>query len=154
MPPTAQGLDLGILMGLAYQAFVRELNAWHVDHGFDDLGRSDGYVFRSLAAGPLTVSSLAARLGISKQGAGQIVDDMRRRGYVEQRPDPTDGRARQLALTSRGQAALAAARTFHRRFERRLAREHGKQNVTLLRAMLGAIAGETDEVAPRPPAPL
>jgi DNA-binding MarR family transcriptional regulator len=154
MSPSAQHRDLGILLGLAYQGFVRELTAWHVDRGYDDLGRSDGYVFRSLAAGPLTVSALAARLGITKQGAGQIVDDMRRRGYVEQHPDPNDKRARQLALTPRGEAALASARAFHRRYERRLVREHGAESVATLRAMLDAITGDTDAVAPRPPAPL
>lgn len=154
MTPPAQDRDLGILIGLAYQQFVRELQAWHLDQGFDDLGRSDGYVFRQLAEGPSTVSALAARLGITKQGAGQIVDDMRRRGYVEQSPDPTDRRARQLTLTAKGQAALKAARTFHRTFERRLVREHGKEDVQQLRQLLGAIAGPTEEVAPRPPAPL
>lgn len=154
MTPPAQDRDLGILIGLAYQQFVRDLNAWHHEQGFDDLGRSDGYVFRQLAEGPSTVSALATKLGITKQGAGQIVDDMRRRGYVEQHPDPIDKRARQLTLTERGQAALKAARTFHKTFERRLVRQHGPDKLRILREVLGAIAGDTGDVAPRPPAPL
>ena len=48
---------------------ARELSA----AGVDALGRSDGYVFRALAERPCTVSELAARLQISKQGAAQIV---------------------------------------------------------------------------------
>jgi DNA-binding MarR family transcriptional regulator len=132
--------DLGILLGLAFQQFVAELNADLREHGFDDLGRSDGYVFRALDAEPLTTSALAERLGVSKQGAGQLVDDMTRRGYLQSRPDPRDGRARLLELTTRGRRALAAARDFHRRYETRLARRHGRARVDDLRTLLTMMA--------------
>jgi DNA-binding MarR family transcriptional regulator len=132
--------DLGILLALAYQEFVRELHLDLGERGFDDLARSDGYVFRALDEAPLTTSALAERLEISKQGAGQLVDDMTRRGYLPSRRDPTDGRARLLELSDRGRQALAAARRFHRRYEQRLARRHGRGNVDALRAMLTSMA--------------
>jgi DNA-binding MarR family transcriptional regulator len=144
MAERAQQIDLGILLVLAYQEFVRELREAHARDGFGDTGRSDGYVFRALAAGPMTVSDLAARLEISKQGAAQIVDDMQRRGYLERRPDPTDARARLLYLSERGRSALAAARRFHQAYERRLARTHGREAVGALRAMLEEMAGGED----------
>ena len=128
----ATQVDFGILLGLAYQDFVVELRAAIAADGFSDTGRSDGAVFRTLAARAMTVSDLATRLSITKQGAAQIIDDMERRGYVERRPDPTDGRARLLYLSARGAAALASARRFHQRFERRLARRHGREAVCLL----------------------
>src|SRR5437868_4178076 len=99
--------DLGILLALAYQEFVREMHEELARLGFDDLGRSDGYVFRALDAGPLTTSALALRLDITKQGAGQLVADMTLRGYLTGRADPTDRRARLLELSERGRAALA-----------------------------------------------
>ena len=142
-------LDFGILLTLACAEFVRELRSTLAGQGFDDQGRSDGYVLRSVGATPMTVSDLAERLEISKQGAGQIVDDMERRGYVERRPDPGDGRARLLYLSDRGQAALAAARRFHHQYERRLVREHGTEAVANLRALLGAMAGPDQVADPR-----
>jgi|SRR5215217_6396188 len=132
--------DLGILLALAYQQFVRELHQDLAGRGFDDLARSDGYVFRALDAEPLTTSALSDRLGITKQGAGQLVEDMTRRGYLESSPDPTDRRARLLGLTPRGQDALTAARGFHRRYEQRLARRHGRPHVDTVRAVLTAMA--------------
>ncbi len=144
-----QPADLGILLGVAYQEFVRELHAAHAAAGFADLGRSDGVVFRSLAIRPMTVSDLAGYLEISKQGAGQIIDDMERRGYVERGPDPGDRRARLIRLSDRGQQALANARRFHRSYERRLARAHGQGAVATLRAMLEAIAGSEQSIDPR-----
>jgi DNA-binding MarR family transcriptional regulator len=144
MSARTQPVDLGILLALAYQEFVRELRAAHAAQGFDDLGRSDGYVFRALAVRATTVGELATRLGISKQGAAQIVDDMVGRGYVRRRPDPTDGRAQLLSLTARGDAALAAARRFHQAYERRLARAHGRAAVDAVRELLTAMAGGAD----------
>ena len=132
--------DFGILLALAYQEFVRELHQDLATRGYDDLGRSDGYVFRALAAEPLTTSALATRLDISKQGAGQLVEDMTRRGYLTSRADPADGRARLLELSDRGRAALAAAHGFHRHYEQRLARRHGRANVDTVRGVLTSMA--------------
>jgi DNA-binding MarR family transcriptional regulator len=142
-------LDFGILLVLAYQQFVIELRTELTEQGFTDQGRSDGYVLRALGESPMTTSELADRLEISKQGAGQIVEDMERRGYLERRPDPRDGRARLLHLSEHGQAALAAARRFHQRYERRLVREHGAEAVETLRAVLGAMVGEEQAADPR-----
>lgn len=143
--------DLGILMALAYQGFVRRLHEDLATRGYDDLARSDGYVFRALADAPLTTSALSARLGVTKQGAGQIVDDMTRRGYLASTPHPEDGRARLIALSERGRGALASARSFHRRYERSLARRHGADAVDGLRALLTEMAEPTTgrEVDPR-----
>jgi DNA-binding MarR family transcriptional regulator len=144
-------LDLGILLALGYQEFVRQLHEALAAAGFDDLGRSDGYVFRALAEAPLSTSALAARLDITKQGAAQIVEDMTGRGYLERRPDPADGRARLLFLSSRGQAALAEARRFHHVYEASLSKRHGRAAVTSLRDLLTSMArGRGSNGAPDP----
>jgi DNA-binding MarR family transcriptional regulator len=144
-----RAVDLGVLMALAYGQFVQELRSYLTDEGFDDLGRSDGYVFRALDTAALTTSELADRLRISKQGAGQIVADMQRRGYVGPgEPDPDDGRARRLRLAARGEEALAAARRFHQRYERRLRRRYGGRRVDGLRQLLVAMAGAGGPIDP------
>lgn len=137
--------DLGILVLLAYQGFVRQLHAGMAEHGYDDLGRSDGLVFRMLHAGPRTVSDLATRMEITKQGAAQIIEDMERRGYVVRRPDPTDARARLVDLSGRGRGALAVAREFHRGYEAGLAGEHGAEQVDGLRSLLSAMADQAPD---------
>ncbi|WP_328992006.1 MarR family transcriptional regulator [Kribbella sp. NBC_01245] len=140
--------DFGILLVLAYQEFVRDLRETLAAQGFPDQGRSDGYVLRTLSAEPMTVSALAERLEISKQGAGQIVDDMEQRGYVVRVPSPTDGRARILQLSQRGHDALKAARKFHQTYERRLKRAHGNESVDAVREVLATMAGDHDPTDP------
>ena len=149
MTPARQGHDLGILLALAYQRFVEELHAELATTGVSEVGRSDGYVFRALDEGPLTVSVLAGRLGVSKQGAAQIVADMEARGLVRRRPDPTDGRARLLELTDRGRGVLETARRFHRAFEQRLVADLGAGPVAGLVASLEHVAGEETLRDPR-----
>jgi len=46
--------------------------------------------------------SLAARLGIDKVSAGQVIDRLERDGLVDRRLHPTDRRARSLHLTQAG----------------------------------------------------
>lgn len=146
MPAAAQPRsDLGILVLLAYQGFVHLLHSAMAERGHDDLGRSDGVVFRMVAARPRTVSELAAGMEITKQGAAQIVEDMERRGYVVRRPDPTDARARLVELTGRGRSALEVARAFHRTYEQKLTRAHGRESVDAVRAVLAAMAAEAPE---------
>ncbi|MGI5128270.1 MarR family winged helix-turn-helix transcriptional regulator [Pseudonocardia sp. CA-107938] len=137
--------DFGILLVAAEHEFVRGLRATTAERGFADQGRSDGFVLRTLGDGPTTISAMAKRLEITKQGASQIADDMERRGYVERRPDPSDARVRLLHLTERGEAALAAARAYHRAYERRLRERFGDAVIDGVREVLTAMAGE-DEV--------
>lgn len=147
----ASPVDLGLLLGLAYQAFTDRLRAALAARGFDDLGGSYGYVFRALAGGPLRLADLAARLGMTAPGAARIVDEMEARGYLERRPDPRDGRAKALRLAPRGRAALAAARRFHASAERELAAALPPGGVAAARRALEALvvqAGGDPEATP------
>jgi DNA-binding MarR family transcriptional regulator len=143
--PAQPASDLGILVLLAYQGFVRQLHDDMAAHGYDDLGRSDGVVFRMLNRQPRTVSDLADKLEITKQGAAQIIDDMQDRGYVVRTPDPSDARAKLVALSPRGRSALEVARRFHRNYEARLTRRHGAASIDALRAVLQTMADAAPE---------
>ena len=146
------GLDFGILLGLAYQGFTDRLRAALAAQGFTDLGGAYGYVFRALAAEELSQRELAERLGISDQGMAKILEEMRTRRYLERFQDPQDGRVRRFRLAARGREALRAARRYHAADERRLARALGATGVRDLRRMLLAVAqvaGNADEAHAR-----
>jgi DNA-binding MarR family transcriptional regulator len=131
--------DFGIELGLAFAAFVEWLNDEMAKSGYDDLGPGFGYVFRALAGAPVTLSQLAASLGMTTQGAAKIVAAMEQARYVVRTPDPRDGRARLIDLDDRGRHAAARARSLHARFATELAGEIGAEAVASLRAGLQAI---------------
>ncbi len=52
------------------------------------------------------LTQLAARVGVTKQAVGQLVDDLAAMGMVERMPDPQDLRAKRIRFSRRGYVAL------------------------------------------------
>ncbi|MFB7108194.1 MarR family winged helix-turn-helix transcriptional regulator [Streptomyces sp. NPDC056190] len=80
-----------------------------VARGFEGLRPAHGFAFARLAPGGATVTELAAHLGVTKQAASQLVDEIVRKGYAERLPHPEDARARLIVLTEHGRACTRAA---------------------------------------------
>ncbi|MEV5784022.1 MarR family winged helix-turn-helix transcriptional regulator [Streptomyces sp. NPDC057950] len=80
-----------------------------VARGFEGLRPAHGFAFTRLAPDGATVTELAAHLGVTKQAASQLVEELVRKGYVERHPHPGDARARLVVLTERGWACTRAA---------------------------------------------
>ncbi|MFE5892532.1 MarR family winged helix-turn-helix transcriptional regulator [Streptomyces sp. NPDC056462] len=80
-----------------------------VARGFEGLRPAHGFAFARLAPDGATATDLAAHLGVTKQAASQLVDEIVRKGYAERRPHPDDARARLVVLTERGWACTRAA---------------------------------------------
>jgi DNA-binding MarR family transcriptional regulator len=59
--------------------------------------------------GPARQNVLAAEFGLSPHSITDLVDGMERLGVAERRPDPTDRRAKLVAITDAGEAALDVA---------------------------------------------
>ncbi|HWD82005.1 MAG TPA: MarR family transcriptional regulator, partial [Kribbella sp.] len=132
--PAAADLSLASLF--AGWALADELQRRLADDGFADSRFADGVVFQHLVAGPVTISTLAERLGVTQQAASKSIADLDRRGYVARRPDPADARARQVVLTERGQAVIAAAREHRAALDAELREELGDARVERARRLL------------------
>jgi DNA-binding MarR family transcriptional regulator len=65
--------------------------------------------------GPVRQSALAADFGLSPHSITDIVDGLERLGMAERRPDPTDRRAKLVAITDAGQAGLDVANATRQR---------------------------------------
>ena len=52
------------------------------------------------------LTDLATRLGVTKQAAAQLVDELVEMGLLERAPDPGDARAKLVRFTKRGKAAI------------------------------------------------
>jgi DNA-binding MarR family transcriptional regulator len=60
--------------------------------------------------GPTRQSVLAAEFGLSPHSITDIIDGLERSGMAERRPDPTDRRAKLVAITDAGEVGLNVAR--------------------------------------------
>ncbi|MGV9746008.1 MarR family winged helix-turn-helix transcriptional regulator [Rhodococcus zopfii] len=101
--------DLPALVLRAATQLVDAIQDGVAARGFTDVRPSHGFAFTRISAGDATASDLAEHLGVTKQAAGQLVDQLVERGYVTREADPTDARARLLRLTDRGWACTRAA---------------------------------------------
>jgi DNA-binding MarR family transcriptional regulator len=97
----------------------RTMQALH-GAGFDDLRESDGYVFQHLVPGPIAVTELAARLGVTQQAASKSVADLEARSYVIRQSAPNDARYRLVALSERGARVIETTRAIRAAVEREL----------------------------------
>ncbi|MFF3543776.1 MarR family winged helix-turn-helix transcriptional regulator [Streptomyces platensis] len=88
---------------------VQEIHEQVSRQGFEDLRPAHGFAFARISAGGATQADLAEHLGVSKQGAAQLVEELVRKGYVARQPHPRDARAKLLDLTEKGRAATRAA---------------------------------------------
>jgi DNA-binding MarR family transcriptional regulator len=90
------------------------------------------------------LTDLAERLGVTKQAANQLVDDLERAGALERVPDPKDGRAKLVRFTERGRQGLLQGLQVLIELERELAAQIGKSRMLELRATLSAILERID----------
>jgi DNA-binding MarR family transcriptional regulator len=96
---------------------------------------------------------LAARMGISKQAVGQLVDDLESMGVVERALDPDDGRARRVRLTRRGFQAVLHGLGVLEGLERQLAAVIDRPKLDALREGVEAALRAVEAGALVPEAP-
>ena len=73
-----------------------------------DVSVTQCYALETLVAhGPLRLGALTQRLFLDKSTTSRVVATLVRKGYVEQAPDATDGRATTLSATRRGRRLCA-----------------------------------------------
>jgi DNA-binding MarR family transcriptional regulator len=87
-------------------------------------------VLGAVLAEPLPVSGIARVMGITRQSVQRIADLLVQRGLAEYRPNPAHRRAKLLAPTEEGRAAVARIGPGHAAFADRLAEAFGEAGLT------------------------
>jgi DNA-binding MarR family transcriptional regulator len=120
----------------AYGTVIREaLSA----AGCDDVPGNGIYVIGAIARTGAPLSQIIGELGVSKQSAGQLVDTLVLRGYLDRSVDAEDRRRMTITLSERGRAAAAAARSAVERIGAEVVKRVGADQVAHAGATLHAI---------------
>jgi DNA-binding MarR family transcriptional regulator len=145
-----QPVDLGVALFIPYRYMEDRIFRAIQDAGFDDWTLAQARVFQRIAPAGSRLTELADQAQMSKQGAGVLVDQLERLGYVRRVLDPTDGRARLIVIEERGQrAAEVATATSHEILSEWMA-FLGTRNFTLLHQILDQLREITDPYAHKP----
>ncbi|MFB7089727.1 MarR family winged helix-turn-helix transcriptional regulator [Streptomyces sp. NPDC056296] len=105
---------------------------------------------------PLPVSGVARAMGITRQSVQRIADLLVERGLAEYRPNPAHRRAKLLAPTQAGLAAVSRIDPGHAAFADRLAQAYGSEAelaeaveaLERLSKVLGTLGGPSTADAP------
>jgi DNA-binding MarR family transcriptional regulator len=102
----------------------------------DDLPPNGPFVIGAIARSSAPLAVIIRQLGGSKQAAGQLVDTLVIRGYLERSIDPNDRRRLIVRLTTRGEAAAKVIRSAMERLEAALVLTAGRARVEAARQVL------------------
>jgi DNA-binding MarR family transcriptional regulator len=128
--------DLAIIVTGAARAVADRLGDAVLRAGIDDMRTSFGFVIRALAERDRTLTELSELLGVTKQAAIKVVDEMELRGYLTREADSADRRAKVLSLTDKAKRVRRVALRESRRLEKELLDDAGAGDVQAMRRTL------------------
>jgi DNA-binding MarR family transcriptional regulator len=152
--PWFEEVSLPALLRHARSAYGGAMRKALAEGGYDDIPGNGLYVIGGLALDredhPL--SQLIKELRVSKQAAGQLVDTLVNRGYLDRQIDKNDRRKLTVALTERGRAAAELQRMAREKVDAELLGCVGDEDISRTRRTLAVLAqmgaqlrGEADE---------
>jgi DNA-binding MarR family transcriptional regulator len=137
------------LLDVALESMLAEFRGELETSEFADLRPTHGCVFRFVRGHGMRLTKLAELASLTKQSAGEIVDDLVERGYAKRIPDPEDRRAKLICLTERGERAQAHGFGLFAEVEKRWMERYGRDKIETLRETLEEIAArERPEAVP------
>ena len=140
--------NLAVMMRETFIALNNLVLARLVEHGHTEVRPAHSAVFQYLDDDGTTVSVLAERAQMTKQGMAQLVQHLEAHGYVERVPDPADRRAKLVLPTERGRSVISIAQEeLVPEVEKRVRDIVGSERVSALREDLEAIRRVATEAA-------
>jgi DNA-binding MarR family transcriptional regulator len=135
-PISADDIAMSALLRAARAAYTDAVRKALADAGFDDMPRNGAYVIGAIGNGGATMANIIRGLGVTKQAAGQLIDTLVLRGYVERRADEDDRRKLTVALTTGGEEAAAIIRKAANAVDAKLKKRVGEKSVAEARKVL------------------
>jgi DNA-binding MarR family transcriptional regulator len=147
MPDQPAHVDLATIEALRQHHIGRLL--WNAHRSFSERAlaklRQRGHAGLSLAHTNLLayldvqgtrITTLAERIGVTKQAIGSLVGELEAKGYIHRDVDPTDRRAARITYTAAGRAFLQDAYDVKREIEAEYAAALGEHGLLELRQLL------------------
>ncbi|MEU0118389.1 MarR family transcriptional regulator [Streptomyces bobili] len=105
-------------------------------------------VLGAVLSEPLPVSGIARAMGITRQSVQRIADLLVGKGLAEYRPNPAHRRAKLLAPTAEGRAAITRIDPGHAAFADRLAEAYGEAELAEAVRLLERLSQVLEKLEP------
>lgn len=139
--PWFDGVVLPALLRHARSTYGRAMRQALEEAGFDDIPGNGLYVIGGLAIDgrEIPLGDLIRDLRISKQAAGNLVDALVIRGYLDRTVDKNDRRKLTVTLTERGVAAAAVQAAARESIDAQLMAAVGQDDISRTRRTLAVL---------------
>jgi DNA-binding MarR family transcriptional regulator len=138
-PEWFEEVSMPALLRAARGAYGSAIRAALAEAECDDVPPNGSYVIGALARTGAPLGDIIRSLGVSKQAAGQVVDTLVTRGYLDRSTDPADRRRLTINLTERGEAAAEVIRSAVEELDAALVTRVGGDSMAQTRATLAAL---------------
>ena len=139
--PNIDAIGLPVLLRHARNTYGAAMRRALEQAGYDDIPGNGLYVIGGLALDrdDIPLGQLIRELRISKQAAGQLVDTLVTRGYLERATDKDDRRKLTVTLTERGRAAAATQSAAREKVDADLLAAVGQEDIARTRRTLAVL---------------
>lgn len=146
--PVLDDIGMPVLLRHARNTYGAAMRRALNDAGYDDIPGNGLYVIGGLALdrADIPLGQLIREMRLSKQAAGQLVDTLVTRGYLERSIDKDDRRKLTVTLTERGRAAAAAQRAAREKVDADLLAAVGKDDIDRTRRTLAVLCDMIHDV--------
>ncbi|MEA2295780.1 MAG: hypothetical protein QOE86_3419 [Solirubrobacteraceae bacterium] len=141
---------LGVELLLASRALFDELHRRLAAAGHEGLRPAHGFLLQAVGDGGAGASEVAARLGVTKQAARLMIEELLAAGYVEPSEAPGDARRRPVRPSARGREVLRRSEEIFDALRDELAAQVGPETLASGLRLLGAIENRYGPVPLRP----
>jgi DNA-binding MarR family transcriptional regulator len=109
--------------------------------GYDDIPKNGLYLIGGMAfqSQDMPLGNLVRDLRVTKQAAGQLVDTLVTRGYLQRAVDEQDRRKLTVTLTARGRAAAVVQTEARKKIDAELLARARPNEVNITRRTLAAL---------------
>jgi len=129
----------GRLLINTFRVFEKKLLAELQQQGFPDITLSHLNVIRHLNPEGMKLIELAKDATLSKQAISKIGSNLEQKGYIKIGSDSSDGRAKTVKFTRKGEQLIDAAIDVTQNIEQHYETLLGNQSYTLLRESLNTL---------------
>jgi DNA-binding MarR family transcriptional regulator len=147
--PWYEQVSIPALLRQARYTYGKAMRAALEQAGYDDIPANGLYIIGGLALDDdrIPLRELVKQLGVTKQGAGQLVDTLVMRGYLSRAVDESDRRQLIVALTDRGRAAAEVQTRARDQVDAALLARVSSDDVSAARKVLGTLTAMHHEQA-------
>lgn len=148
MPSDATGnYRFGDLLALARRSWIRRMGDELDRRGYPGYRVADAASMRMLLRAPLSIGSFGRTLGITRQAAGKVAQQLHERGYATTASDPHDARKVVVVLTDEGRAYARAIVEVIASLNQALAEQVNPDQLVAADIVLRAALADDDELS-------